>query len=151
MQRLFPGISVQERRSQKLITVTGRKEVLLHDVVPLFFNPKNPTLDVKKEDWEKLAILVIDKNVITDENVEIAFTKGNASRDDAEILRHLKDLDKLDWEIILEIIGLMMKNDMASNGKIGSLTVLQNFLFIQKSIKHGSENTSFKQTIPRNH
>ena len=96
----FSWDSVQERRSQKLITLTGRKEVLLHDVVPLFFNPKNPTLDVKKEDWEKLAILVIDKNVITDENVEIAFTKGNASRDDAEILRHLKDLDKLDWEII---------------------------------------------------
>ena len=112
---------------------------MLHDVVPLFFNPKNPTLDVKKEDWEKLAILVIDKNVVTDEDVEIAFTKGNASRDDAEILRHLKDLDKLDWESFLEIIGLMMKNDMASNGKIGSLTVLQNFLFIQKSIKHGSE------------
>lgn len=96
----FSWDSVQLIRSRKKIILTGRKEVDLHDAVPLFFNPQNPTLYVKKDDWDKLAILVIDKNVVIDDEIEIAFSKGNASRSDAQILRNLKELENIDWEIL---------------------------------------------------
>jgi len=90
---------VQKRRDKEVV-LTGNNRKKGHDVVPLFFNANNPTLYVRKSEWQSLAVLSIDINTVTDKNIEIAFSKGNFSRDDSTQYHDLKKLNILDWKSI---------------------------------------------------
>ena len=90
---------VQSRRNKEVL-LTGNNIKKGHDIVPLFFNANNPTLYVKKSEWQSLAVLSIDIEVVTAKNVEIAFSKGNFSRDDSSQFHDLKMLSVLDWRVI---------------------------------------------------
>lgn len=90
---------VQKRRDKEVL-LTGNNKKKGHDVVPLFFNASNPTLYVKKNEWQSLVVLSIDINAVTAKNVEIAFSKGNFSREDSTQFHDLKKLHLLDWKVI---------------------------------------------------
>jgi len=73
------------------------KRLLLHDFVPLYFNPRNPMMFVKKNDYN-IIVLEIDKNILLNSNVR--FTDGNAASKDTLHYTDLVNLRNLNWECI---------------------------------------------------
>ena len=73
------------------------KRALLHDFVPLYFNPRNPMMFSKKDD-QNIIILEIDKNILLNTNVN--FTDGNAASKDTLFFTDLVNLNKLNWDCI---------------------------------------------------
>jgi hypothetical protein len=73
------------------------KRLLLHDYVPLYFNPRNPMMFSKKDD-QNIIVLEIDKNILLNTNVK--FTDGNAASKDTSFYSDLINLKKLNWDCI---------------------------------------------------
>ncbi len=68
----------------------------IHSYVPLYFNPKNPMLYVRKEMQNKIALLVFDANSIFQYKGTI-FSDGNAASGPTKYYSKLTDLVNLDW------------------------------------------------------
>ena len=85
--------NVQERRADK--SVFGRP---LHDYVPLYFNPKNPMLFVRRGIQDHLVILFFDRELLVQDGV--VFTDGNAASDSTNFFTDVSRLDDLDWDCI---------------------------------------------------
>lgn len=85
--------NVQERRADK--SVFGRP---LHDYVPLYFNPKNPMLYVRREIQDDLVILFFDRELLVQDGV--VFTDGNAASGPTNFFNDVSRLADLDWDCI---------------------------------------------------
>ena len=85
--------NVQERRADK--SVFGRP---LHDYVPLYFNPKNPMLYVRREIQDDLVILFFDRELLVQDGV--VFTDGNAASGPTNFFNDVSRLVDLDWDCI---------------------------------------------------
>ena len=70
----------------------------LHDYVPLYFNPRNPMLFVRRNIQEDIVILCIDSKIMFDYNC--IFTDGNAASNCTNFYCDFRDLDKLNWDCI---------------------------------------------------
>ena len=87
--------NVQERRADK--SVFGRP---LHDYVPLYFNPKNPMLSVRRERQDNLVILFLDRELLVQDGV--VFSDGNAASGPTNFFNDVSRLADLDWACIQE-------------------------------------------------
>lgn len=99
---------LQDRRSRTIIpSGSGRN---LHDYVPFYFAPRSPMLDAIRrglvsgcnEPQENILHLVVNAETIAAANVPFVFTNGHAIMQPLEVFDSLQDIDKVDWDIILE-------------------------------------------------
>ncbi len=70
----------------------------IHDYVPLYFNPRNPMLYVRKYMQNNIVILGIDPIVLGNENT--IFTDGNAAANKTTFYKEIDDLKKLNWKCV---------------------------------------------------
>ena len=84
---------VNDRRAWR--SIDGKP---LHEYVPLYFNPTNPMLYRRKGIQDSIAILAINKNLLSQEGVW--FTDGNAASNGTAFYYYLNDLNNLDWDCI---------------------------------------------------
>ena len=97
----FADNDVQLWRKSKECVISNFEKKKLHDLVPLYLNPKTPTLYARKPIQDKLFLCLIDsKQLISDTGIEFAFTDGNAANRTTKFYRNLIDLNCLNWEII---------------------------------------------------
>lgn len=108
----FANEEVQSCRHHKSLTVSNGTICNMHDLVPLFINPRNATLYSKKSEQQDLLILLVSLEIISDSNISFAFSDGNAASMDTKFYSSLDNLDKLDWDAI------HMKEYMHSNPEI---------------------------------
>ena len=85
---------VNDRRSRKE-PIFKRS---IHDYVPLYFNPKNPMLYVRKQLQNDIVILAMNPMLLY--NDDALFTDGNAASNPTKFYRNIDDLEKLDWSCI---------------------------------------------------
>ena len=73
----------------------------LHDLVPLYLTSKTPPLYARKDIQNQLFFLLINsKKLISDMNINFAFTDGNATNQTTKSYWKLDKLKNLDWKII---------------------------------------------------
>jgi hypothetical protein len=70
----------------------------IHSYVPFYFDPKNPMLYVRRGMQKDIVMLVLRKELITQDGV--LFTDGNASVASTSFYDDLSKIDKLDWACI---------------------------------------------------
>lgn len=85
--------AVQNRRAD--ISAFGRS---LHDYFPLYFNPQNPMLFVRREIQNDLVILCFNRELLVQDGV--IFTDGNAASSPTNFFDDVSRLDELDWDCI---------------------------------------------------
>jgi hypothetical protein len=71
----------------------------LHNYIPLYINPRNPMLFVRKTIQADILILCFDANTIF-KTVKVIYTDGNAAADATKFYSSVTDLNKLDWNCI---------------------------------------------------
>lgn len=99
---------LQDRRSRVIIPLGPGGN--LHDYVPFYFAPRSPMLDAIRrglvagctEPQENILHLVVEAETIAAANVPFVFTNGHAIMQPLEIFDSLNDIDKVDWEIMLD-------------------------------------------------
>lgn len=84
---------VQQLRSKKKI-----EDIPLHQYVPLYFNPKNPMLFVRRHRQSRLIIIGIDPLILFQPNT--IFSDGNAACENTLFYQDLNHLSCLNWRII---------------------------------------------------
>ncbi|QSV46651.1 DUF4433 domain-containing protein [Geobacter benzoatilyticus] len=70
----------------------------IHAYVPLYLNPRNPMLYVRKEMQEKICILEVSVSIL--EENEYLFTDGNAAAHDTQFFCNLDQLHLLPWDVL---------------------------------------------------
>lgn len=87
---------VNERRN-RLEPILGGN---LHDFVPLFINPRNPTFYYwcMNENRNNLILLKINPHILLVDDV--AFSDGNAAVRSTKIYKNISDFNRLSWTII---------------------------------------------------
>ena len=97
----FAEDEVQKRRSKVDINISDRTRRNLHDLVPLYFTPKTPTLYARQNNQYNFFFTKISSiKIISDLKKNFAFTDGNAASDFTKQYWNLKNLPKLKWDII---------------------------------------------------
>lgn len=81
---------VNNRRARRE-TIFNRS---IHDYVPLYFNPKNPMLYVRKDIQDDIIILAIDPMLLYEDST--LFTNGNAAANATLFYNDIYDLENLD-------------------------------------------------------
>ena len=94
MQNDIANNDVNERRS-RVEPIHNRS---LHDYVPLYFNPKNSMLFVRRNIQDNIVILAIDRMLIYTENT--IFTDGNAANGPTNFFNDTNSLSQINWECI---------------------------------------------------
>lgn len=70
----------------------------IHDYAPLYVNPRNPMLYVKKDLQHELCVLEVSLSAL--DEVEFLFTDGNAASRDTRFYKDVKDLAFIPWDVI---------------------------------------------------
>ena len=97
----FADVDVQKRRSSRTVHISGNRKYNLHDLVPLYFQARTPTLSkIRKNQDELFFCKILSQNLISNTNKDFAFTDGNAASEDTSVYRSLNSLNKLNWTII---------------------------------------------------
>lgn len=97
----FADMDVQNFRKDIDCFISNSQKKKLHDLVPLYLNPKTPTLYARKNIQNQLFFLIINsKKLISDTNIDFAFTDGNATNQITKKYWRLDKLKNLKWEII---------------------------------------------------
>lgn len=84
---------VQRRRRHK--SFNG---ISLQEYVPLYFNPKNPMLFVRKSLQEKIIILAVDVMILLKRDT--VFTDGNAACQNTKFYQDISGITQLSWSTI---------------------------------------------------
>lgn len=96
----FAEESVQNRRDPKIINLTGEISANLHDLVPLYLTSKTPTLSARREMQNDIFFAVIQSRLLFDDDIEYAFTDGNAASMDTKFYYSLNKLSEIPWSVI---------------------------------------------------
>ena len=97
----FADMDVQNLRKDIDFFISNSQKKKLHDLVPLYLNSKTPTLYARKNIQNQLFFLLINsKKLISDTNIDFAFTDGNATNQITKPYWKLDNLKNLNWEII---------------------------------------------------
>lgn len=70
----------------------------IHDYVPLYFNPKNPMLYVRRGMQNDIIVIAVDRMMLYNENS--LFTDGNAASDHTSFFNDTENLNNLNWQCI---------------------------------------------------
>ena len=100
MSESFAEESCQEIRDNKKIYLSDGNLHELHDLIPLYFTPRTPTLFARKAEQNSLIFAEIESFVILDESISYAFSDGNATSHETRFAYDLKKLDQVNWDVI---------------------------------------------------
>ena len=105
----FANMDVQNRRDNKVVDIyIGRnntnssESVSIHDLVPLYFTPRTPTLYAVRELHPDMFFIQIDTRILCDASISYCFTDGNAASKNTNSFNKIEDLDNLFWQVIHE-------------------------------------------------
>lgn len=98
--------NIQDRRSMKTVPLPPNGD--LHDYVPFYFAPKSPMLYAiykgQVAEYEKgqdqIIYLISRIDIIHNAGLDYVFTDGHAVMGFTDFFKNLKDLDKIDWEVM---------------------------------------------------
>lgn len=96
----FAEETVQERRHSKEIELSQFLRKGIHDLVPVYLCVKTPTQYARKDIQAKLVLIRISSDVLLEEDVQFAFSDGNAASAATSFFGDLGVLDKLPWDVI---------------------------------------------------
>ncbi len=96
----FANPDVQDKRETKKIKLSNGKLYSVHDLVPLYLTPKTPTLYSRKKEQRDYFFIVVQSFVISDEEIEFAFSDGNVASKTTRLFSNLAELNKIPWEVI---------------------------------------------------
>jgi len=71
----------------------------LHEYVPLYLNPRNPMLYVRRNIQAKILILCFEANKILNIG-NVIYTDGNAASNTTKFYSSVSDFNKLDWNCL---------------------------------------------------
>ena len=97
---------VQDRRHVKTVRISDGRKFTLHDLVPIFLNPRNAALYRRFKDGiqQDLAICIIDSSILCDDidgrDVQFAFADGNAASVYSNIYSDLRNLNRIPWDVL---------------------------------------------------
>jgi hypothetical protein len=98
--RSFAEETVQDKRHLRAIKLTNGLQLSIHDLVPVYLLPRTPTLSARREMQNDFFFIEIQSDVIADENIEFAFTDGNAASKNSQVFQSLYKLKDLPWEVL---------------------------------------------------
>ena len=98
----FANEDVQEKRHHQIIELSDPERTCkgVHDVVPLYFVTRTPTLFSRKNVQSDLVFAEIDVKVVCDENNYCVFSDGNVAAKDTTIYSSLIHLKKIPFEVL---------------------------------------------------
>ncbi|HRW99090.1 MAG TPA: DUF4433 domain-containing protein [Cyclobacteriaceae bacterium] len=96
----FAEKSVQDRRHVREIQLSNCTKVTIHDIVPVYLIPRTPTLSARRPSQNKIFFIVIDAYVLAQENIEFAFSDGNAASRETSIFNSLYKLKSIPWDVL---------------------------------------------------
>ena len=110
---------VRRRQDRKV----GEGGASILDYVPLYFNPKNPMLSVKRDVQDKIAILCVDPRYVDDPAVFVA--DGNAASTRTQIFRDrsTSEMQSVNWSFVLGMGGWPPGDHESSRKKCAEVLV----------------------------
>lgn len=96
----FAERTVQEKRDAKEVWLTGNKKVNTHDLVPLYFTPRTPTLYARRDNQNQFVIAMVGSYVLLEDNIDFAFTDGNLASEMTRCFNSLENLKEVPWDVI---------------------------------------------------
>ncbi|MFD2679326.1 type II toxin-antitoxin system toxin DNA ADP-ribosyl transferase DarT [Bacillus seohaeanensis] len=98
--------NIQDRRSMKTVPLPPNGN--LHDYVPFYFAPKSPMLyaiykgqvEGYEKGQEQIIYLVSRTDIIHNAGFEYMFTDGHAVMGFTDFFKKLKDLNKINWDVM---------------------------------------------------
>lgn len=96
----FAEETVQEKRHNRIATLSNGLKISIHNLAPVYIVPRTPTLSSRRNLQSQIFFVEINSRVIADDNVEFAFTDGNAASQDTIVYKSLYKLDRLPWEVL---------------------------------------------------
>lgn len=111
---------VLEKRQDRPVREGGAS---IHAHVPLYFNPKNPMLSVRRDVQDNIAILCVDPRYVDDPATFIA--DGNAASAGTRIFRERSksEMQYVDWSFVLERGGWPSGDDESKRKKCAEVLV----------------------------
>jgi hypothetical protein len=145
MQKDIANNDVNNRRS-KVEPIYNKS---LHDYVPLYFNPKNPMLFVRKSIQKDIVILAIDRSLIYAENS--IFTDRNAANAPTKFFNNTNSLNQINWECVRAEYWNGFED--GKREKMAEILVFPDISAknIQKIYCNNSDTLQFIQEKTRNH
>lgn len=97
------GLNNQDIANNDVIQIRASKRdtinnLYINDYAPLYINPKNPMLFVRREIEKDLVIIAFDRSLIYYPNS--IFTDGNAANRPTRFFNSLNDLNNLNWNCL---------------------------------------------------
>ncbi len=97
------GLNNQDIANNDVIRIRASKRdtinnLFINDYAPLYINPKNPMLFVRREIEKDLVIIAFDRSLIYYPNS--IFTDGNAANRPTNFFNSLKYLNRLNWDCL---------------------------------------------------
>jgi ssDNA thymidine ADP-ribosyltransferase, DarT len=96
----FAEETVQARRRAREIPTSAGLRRTVHDMVPLYFTPRTPTLSARRDQSDRLALLRLPAERVLVGGIEFAFSDGNAGSRETRVYCHQADLPKLDLAVL---------------------------------------------------
>lgn len=98
--RSFAPEGVLERRHKKIIRLTDLKSYKVDDLVPLYLTPKTPTFYARRKLQDTMFFAVVQSYILSDDEIDFAFSDGNAASENTKFYYSLNNLDKIPWDVI---------------------------------------------------
>ena len=100
--RSFADEEVQAKRRERQIKLSDPEQTVVggHDVVPLYFVTRTPTLYARKRWQTELVFVEISVSVVCDERNYCAFSDGNVASDDTKIYPSLLHLHEIPFDVL---------------------------------------------------
>jgi hypothetical protein len=96
----FAEESVQDRRHTREIELSNRAKVTIHDLVPVYLVLKNPTLSARRNCQNQIFFIVVNADILAQENIEFAFSDGNAASMETRFFSSLYKLYHIPWDVL---------------------------------------------------
>jgi hypothetical protein len=96
----FAEESVQDRRHDREIEISNHVIVTIHDLVPVYLVPKTPTLSARRDCQDSIFFIVISADILAQDNIEFAFSDGNAASRETKIFNSLYKLKCIPWDVL---------------------------------------------------
>lgn len=96
----FAEESVQDRRHIREIELSNHAKVTIHDLVPVYLVPKTPTLSARRDCQNRIFFVVVSADILAEENIEFAFSNGNAASIETQFFNSLYKLRQIPWDVL---------------------------------------------------
>ena len=96
----FAEESVQDRRHTREIELSNHAKATIHDLVPVYLVPKTPTLSARRDCQNRIFFVVVSADILAEENIEFAFSDGNAASIETQFFNSLYKLRQIPWDVL---------------------------------------------------